>query len=153
MKAANNAVIYGPVWISKGERFRPTGAYAFLELRLKELQSQLKRLKAQQREIMIIIKEKQQKKATNVDETDGDDGDFTTSNEGTDNEEEKNKTNSTIQDKGLLSMARKELREFKKVRQNQIESIIDMRFFLDDREENQRNERFDSIIQTENGRD
>lgn len=132
MKVANYTVISGPVWISKGERFRPTGAYTFLELRLKELQSQLKKLKGQQREIMIVIKEKQQKKSNNVDETDGDDGEFTTSNEGTDNEEEKNKTISTVQDKGLLSMTRKELRESKKVRQNEIELIIDIRFLLVD---------------------
>ena len=120
MKTANNGVVYGPVWISKGERFRPTGAYIFLELRQKELQHQLKNLKIQYKQILIIIKEKQQKKSTNVEETDGDDREMFSSNEETDNEEEKNKVISAIQDKGLLSMTRKELKELKKVNEDGI---------------------------------
>ena len=128
MKTANNGIVYGPVWISKGERFRPTGAYVFLELRQKELQLQLKKLKIQYKEITIILKDKQQKKSTNVDETDGDDGEMFSSNEGTDNEEEKGKTSSAIQDKGLLSMTRKELKELKKVKEYRISSICDRRF-------------------------
>lgn len=124
MKTANNGIVSGPVWISKGERFRPTGAYVFLELRLKELQHQLKKLKSQHKEIMMIIKEKQQKKSTNVDETDGDDGEMFSSNEGTDNEEGKSKTTSAIQDKSLLSMSRKELKEFKKVNDEGSFSVI-----------------------------
>ena len=62
MKTADDGLVYGPIWLSKGERFRPTGAYVYLELRYKELQIQLKKLKKQHKELMIVSKKRQQKK-------------------------------------------------------------------------------------------
>ena len=116
MKTAYNGIVYGPVWLSKGERFRPTGAYVFLEERCKELRLQLRKLRKQYRELTIIIKEKNKKKPANADETDDDVGAYLSSTEGTDNEEEKTKTISSIQDKSLLSMTKKEMKELKKVK-------------------------------------
>jgi hypothetical protein len=116
MKAANDWIIYGPVWLSKGERFRPTGAYIFLESRYKEFQIQLKKLRKEHRELMIIIIEKRKKKPMNNNETDDDDDDeHISSAEGTDKEEEKPNDISSIQDKSLLSMTKKEIKEKKKV--------------------------------------
>jgi hypothetical protein len=118
MKTANDGVVWGPIWLSKGERFRPTGAYIFLESRYKELQLQLKKLKKEYKQLMIIIIEKRKKKTVNYNESD-DDGGQNSSTEGTDKEEE-DKINeiSLIQDKSLLSMTKKEMRELKKVKKN-----------------------------------
>ena len=118
MKTADDGLVYGPIWLSKGERFRPTGAYVYLELRYKELQLQLKKLKKQHKELMIVIKKRQQKKMHEIDHNEtGDDDGQDSSAENTDKEEDKVIDTSLIQDKSLLSMRNKEIKELKKVKQ------------------------------------
>ena len=121
MKTANDGITYGPVWLSKGERFRPTGAYIFLESRYKEFQVQLRKLRKEHRQLMIIINERRKKKAMHHHETDEDEDEHFSSTEETD-EEEKHKVNDTsaIQDKSLLSMNKKEMKEMKKVKREEI---------------------------------
>ena len=119
MKSADDGIVYGPVWISKGERFRPTGAYIFLECRYKEFHFQLKKLRKEHRQLLTIINEKRKKKPMNYNETDEDEDEHLSSTEGTDKEEEKANDTSTIQDKSLLSMTKKELKEMKKVKLNE----------------------------------
>jgi hypothetical protein len=119
MKTANDEIIYGPVWLSKGERFRPTGAYIYLESRYKELQSKLKKLKKLKKEIKVSIIIKNRKKKPmiendNNNET-GDDGQIS-STEGTDkDEEDKVIKSSSIENKSFLSMGTKEIEELQKV--------------------------------------
>src|SRR5690349_18499502 len=109
METANDGILFGPIWVSKGERFRPTGAYIFLESRYKEFQIQLKKLKKEHKQLMIIINEKRKKKSMNKNETDDDEQDSST--EETDKEE----IRSSIQDKSLLSMTMKEMKELQQV--------------------------------------
>jgi hypothetical protein len=117
MKTADDGIVYGPIWLSKGERFRPTGAYVYLELRYKELQVQLRKLKIQYREITIVIKKQQQRRMKGNDNNEtGDDG-HASSSENTDREDKIIDT-SSIEDKSLLSMSIKEIKEYKKVKDN-----------------------------------
>jgi len=115
MSTADDGLVYGPVWMSKGERFRPTGAYAYLELRLKELQQQLKNLKKDHRELTITLKDKSKKKTANTSETDDDDDVVhqLSSSETADKDEI-----SKVKDKSLLSMTKKELQAMETVREN-----------------------------------
>lgn len=117
MKTANDGVVWGPIWLSKGERFRPTGAYIFLESRYKELQLQLKKLKKEYKQLMIIMNKKPKKKTVNYNESD-DDGGQNSSTEGTDKEEDKINEKLLSQDKSLLSMTKKEMSELEKVKKN-----------------------------------
>jgi len=115
MQTVNDGIIYGPIWLSKGEKFRPTGAYIFLETRYKECQVQLKILKKEYREILIVIKKRKRRTMIGNDNNEtGDDGQIT-STEGTDKEDEKVIDTSLIQNKSLLSMKKKELKELKEV--------------------------------------
>jgi hypothetical protein len=123
MKTVNDGIIYGPVWLSKGERFRPTGAYIFLECRYKEFQSQLKKLRKEHRELTIIINEKPKRKPMNnneMDDEEEEEDEHLSSTEGTDKEDEKMHDRLLIQDKSLLSMTKKEIKEMKKVNRNRI---------------------------------
>jgi hypothetical protein len=123
MKAVNDVIIYGPVWLSKGERFRPTGAYIFLECRYKEFQSELKKLRKKHRELTKIMNEKPKRKPMNnneMDDEEEEEDEHLSSTEGTDKEGEKMNDISLKQDKSLLSMKKKEMEEMKKVNRNRI---------------------------------
>ena len=116
MPTANDGLVYGPIWLSKGEKFRPTGAYIFLEARYKECQLQLKILRKEHKEIMTVIKKRKRRTMIGNDNNEtGDDGQIT-STEGTDKEDEKAYDTSSIQNKSLLSMTKKELKELKEVK-------------------------------------
>ena len=116
LQAANDEVIVGPVWLSKGERFRPTGAYIYLELRCKELYLQLKKLKIHYKETMIAIKAREKRTMNEYDSNETTDDAQIPSTESTDKEERKILDTSSIQDKSLLSMSAKELKETKQVK-------------------------------------
>ncbi|CAM4769077.1 unnamed protein product [Rotaria magnacalcarata] len=122
----NDDYIYGPVWISKGERFRPTGAYIYLETRYQELNIQYKKIKIQYKEVILVMKEKQKTKheSDHNEETDDDGVDEQiSSNEGTDKEKSKIKDKLSSKDKSLLSMSSKELKMFKQKLEIQIKEI------------------------------
>ena len=116
METANGGVVYGPVWLSKGERFRPTGAYIFLETRTKELQLQLKSLKDKHKELMIVIKNRERRMQNRMDSNDTGDDRQGSSTENTDKDEEKVSDFSKVEDKSLLSMSKKERKELKQVK-------------------------------------
>lgn len=105
MKIANEGEVFGPIWLSKGERFRPTGAYVYLDSRYKELHIQLKKIKKEYKQLIIIINEKRKKKSGTDNDKQG------SSTEGTDKED----ITLYIQDKSLLSMTLKEIKELQKV--------------------------------------
>lgn len=113
MKIANDGEVYGPVWLSKGERFRPTGAYAYLYSRYEEIEIQLKKLRKDYKEIMIILNEKHKKKSGTDDE------------QGTSDEEV-----AKIQDKSLLSMSKKEIKDSQKVNKKIISIKFKTNFFF-----------------------
>jgi hypothetical protein len=113
MKIANDGIVYGPVWLSKGERFRPTGAYIYLELRYKELNVQLKKCKQDYKELMIIIKTRQKRRMIEIG---GDDEQGTSTDETDKDEDDKVINLSFIQDKSLLSLRKKEMKELQKVK-------------------------------------
>jgi tRNA(Ser,Leu) C12 N-acetylase TAN1 len=120
MRIANDGVVFGPIWLSKGERFRPTGAYSFLQSRYEEFQLQLKKIKKQYKEIIIIIKKRKRRTMIENDNNNNnetvDDG-HDLSNEETDKEENDKVIDiSLIQDKSLLSMTKKEIEELQKVK-------------------------------------
>ncbi|CAF3985284.1 unnamed protein product [Adineta steineri] len=123
MQTANGEIIYGPVWLSKGEKYRPTGAYIFLETRYKECQTHLKILQKEYNEVMIVIKKR--KRQTMIDHETDDDAHVST-NEGTDKEDDKVIDVSTIQNKGLLSMKKKELKEARKTLEIKIQELKDL---------------------------
>lgn len=119
METVNNEYVCGPIWLSKGERFRPTGAYIYLELRYQELVIQHKKTKKHLKEINLVIKEKErekQKGKSDSENNDGTDEEQNSSNEDTNNEKSKIKDKLSGKDKTILSMTIKELKEFRKVR-------------------------------------
>jgi len=121
MKIANDGIVYGPVWLSKGERFRPTGAYIYLELRYKELNVELKKYKKDYKELMIIIQTRQKRRMIEI----GDDEQGTSTDETDKDEDDKVIDLSFIQDKSLLSMRKKEMKELQKVNKKKlIENFI-----------------------------
>ncbi|CAF1619115.1 unnamed protein product, partial [Didymodactylos carnosus] len=57
-----HGLLIGPIWISKGERFRPTGAYTFLQIHLRETKEKLKETKLEQKRVRIFSNSKKRKK-------------------------------------------------------------------------------------------
>ena len=105
MSSVHHGDILGPLWITKGERFRPSGAYLFLETRYKEFRAQLKVFKAELREISRALR-KRQKRTMNDSGTGATVADDTESSpERTDNDDVKFKESSPIRNKKLLSLS------------------------------------------------
>ena len=107
MFSVHHGDILGPLWITKGERFRPSGSYLFLDARYKEFRAQRKLFEAELREILYAI-QKRQKRTMNG-------SDAESSPERTDNDDGKSKENAPIRNKQLLSMSMKELKTLKEV--------------------------------------
>ncbi|CAF0809708.1 unnamed protein product [Rotaria sordida] len=126
IKTVHDECVFGPIWISKGERFRPTGAYSYLELRYKEFQLQYKKLKNHYKEIMIVIKTRKKRMMNENDNNEISDDEQISSTEGTDKEQNKNNDKSSIKDKSLLSMTNKELKESKQTLEDKIKEIEDL---------------------------
>ena len=133
MQTVNDGIIYGPVWVSKGEKFRPTGAYVFLESRYKECQSQLKAYRAELREIKTVIKKRQRRTMNGNEQSDTGDELRVSTTEGTDGEDEKNNEKTAVKNKSLLSMTKKELKELKEVRSGNQTCRNDVLFVLGSR--------------------
>lgn len=105
MPTAQQSSVTGPLWLSKGERFRPTGAYVFLETRHDEYCASLRKLKKQYNEVKTVIRRRRQRAMIGDEDTEE------SSNKETDDEEKPVE----IKDKSLLSMTKKELRDLKEV--------------------------------------
>ncbi|CAF1169688.1 unnamed protein product [Adineta ricciae] len=136
MQTVNDGIIYGPVWVSKGEKFRPTGAYVFLESRYKECQSQLKIYRAEYREIKTVIKKRQRRTMNGNEQSDTGDELRVSTTEGTDGEDEKDNHKTAVKNKSLLSMTKKELKELKEASEAKIEDVKElMKFYQTKMEE------------------
>ncbi|CAF0848442.1 unnamed protein product [Rotaria sp. Silwood1] len=129
IKTVHDDNVYGPLWISKGERFRPTGAYTYLELRYTEFQLQYKKLKKHYKEIRIVIKTHKQRRMIEDDDNETSGDEQISSTEGTDREQNKTNDKSSIKDKSLLSMTIKELKEAKQTLENKIKETEDLMKF------------------------
>ncbi|CAF3012149.1 unnamed protein product [Rotaria sp. Silwood2] len=126
IKTVHDENVIGPIWISKGERFRPTGAYIYLELRYKEFQLQYKNVKKHYRDIMIVIKTRKQRTMKENDKNETSEDEQFSSTEGTDKEQNKTNDKSSIKDKSLLSMSNKELKEAKQALEDKLKEIEDL---------------------------
>ncbi|CAF2617983.1 unnamed protein product [Rotaria sp. Silwood2] len=126
IKTVHDENVIGPIWISKGERFRPTGAYIYLELRYKEFQLQYKNVKKHYRDIMIVIKTRKQRTMKENDKNETSEDEQLSSTEGTDKEQNKTNDKSSIKDKSLLSMSNKELKEAKQALEDKLKEIEDL---------------------------
>jgi hypothetical protein len=100
--------MYGPIWLSKGERFRPSGAYEFLKKRYREYVIHLKKVRQEFREVIFIIRSR--KKPGDSDAVGRD-----SSMERTDDDEPKIKETSSIKKKSLLSLNTHEITEHREV--------------------------------------
>ena len=130
MATAQHGLITRPLWLSKGERFRPTGAYVFLQIRHEEFRLSLKKLKEEQREILAVIRKRKRQSMV------GNGGEHTSSDGDTDDDEE---IKVEIRNKALLSMTRQEMKQLKEVGKDH---AIDPRLIS-----------FSSVNGTENERD
>lgn len=108
MQSANTGLFYGPIWLSKGERFRPSGAYAFLVKRYKEYQILLKKQRAEFREVVFVIRSRQKPGDSGALERDS-------SLERTEDDEPKIKETASIKNKDLLSLNTREINEYREV--------------------------------------
>lgn len=106
MQHLTKGIIYGPLWISVGERFRPNGAYAYLQCRYQEYVSHLQKLKKAHSEVLTVMEDKMKKKHKGKrSDEDSDDSS---------NEDSKKKKDG-ISNKALLSMKRNEIMEHREV--------------------------------------
>lgn len=108
MQSANTGLFYGPIWLSKGERFRPSGAYAFLAKRYKEYQILLKKQRVEFREVVFVIRSRQKPGDSGALERDS-------SLERTEDDEPKIKETASIKNKDLLSLNTREINEYREV--------------------------------------
>lgn len=107
MPTAHQGLITGPLWISKGERFRPTGAYVFLQTRYEEFRVLLKKEKQEHREILAVIRRRKRQKMIGIEHE-------SSNNDTTDDDD----AQVEIRNKGLLSMGRQEMKQLKEVKKD-----------------------------------
>jgi hypothetical protein len=107
MKTLKNGTIMGPLWLTRGERFRPVGADIFLKTRQKEYRNHLKSLKKERRAIRLVLKQEH-----NYCFSGSDASEDTASSDDADQE---------IIDKRYLSISLKELKVTYQVSTNQME--------------------------------
>ena len=67
MQTTKFGQVVGPIWLSKGERFRPTGAYEYLQIRHNEFRTSLKECKEEYKKVLNDI-EKQQDSLRNAND-------------------------------------------------------------------------------------
>jgi hypothetical protein len=146
MPSVCHGLTIGPLWFSKGERFRPTGAYVFLQARYDEYRLLLKKIKNEHEDIMRVMRKRKQK--TRIYEDDR----LESTDEDTNNDE----INLEIQDKGLLSLTDKQIKRLKEVKMNTIYAYFMVTklylslFQLVYRRSNERNTRYYNYVQIEN---
>ena len=143
MQSANTGLIYGPIWLSKGERFRPSGAYAFLAMRYREYQILLKKKRAVFREVMFVIRSRKKPGESGALERDS-------SLERTEDDEPKIRETASIKNKNLLSLNTREIDEYRAVHWSKV-SFVSKRLVVSDvGNRNQRNSNTNGVVHKSN---
>ena len=111
MQSAVTGLIYGPLWLSKGERFRPSGSYAFLKSRYNEYLIKLKKRRQEYREVVFVIRTLHKNKESSARQRDS-------SLEKTDDDEPKIRETSSIKNKKIMSLNTREITEYRAVNES-----------------------------------
>ena len=114
MQHATEGTIFGPVWLTNGEPFRPVGAFEFLRNRHREFVSYRDERRAIHREVLLIIDERTKRKQRKDERS----------------EDESSDDELKIKNLELHSMNRRELDEYRQVKSSSDErkTFVELRF-------------------------